>query len=74
MTAFQYINEYCVMDIYTLTGEQTLLSIVLSCEQGDYVYLENLTYDTTYGKYSPGSVLYGQFLGELIRKKKGRIS
>ena len=67
-------NEYCikyhVSDIYTLTigDSNRLASVILSCEQCPMIYLENLTYDQELADYSPGQILYDEYLKQLISK------
>ena len=69
LTAADYVNKYHITDIYYLKlGNGDIPAILLSCEQCETVYLENLTYDLNYSKYSPGLVLYDLYLGELISK------
>jgi len=74
-SAREYMRRQCVSTIYALTiGEtQTLIAVLLSCEQCAIVYLENLTYDTSYAKYSPGKVLYNFFLQRIIEKGKEQV-
>ena len=70
MTASEYIKKYHVTDIYALTvGEELNIgAVILSCEQCPIVYIENLTYDTTMASYSPGSILYDEYLKKLVQK------
>ena len=69
MTAREYVKKYHVTDIYYLKlGNGDIPAILLSCEQCKTVYIENLTYDLNYSKYSPGQVLYDLYLCELISK------
>ncbi|MDD6697300.1 MAG: GNAT family N-acetyltransferase [Veillonellaceae bacterium] len=70
MTMVEYIRQYYVSMIYTLRFGKHLVAIVFSCEQGNSVYLENLTYDVAFSKFSPGSLLYNQYLKRLALKKK----
>lgn len=70
MTAKTYIDKYHVSNIYVLNTQQRILAILLSCEQCPVVYIENLTYDVEFSKYSPGQVLYDIYLETLIKKGK----
>ncbi|WP_294144824.1 GNAT family N-acetyltransferase [uncultured Selenomonas sp.] len=70
MTMDEYIRTYYVSTIYTLRFGGRVAAIVLSCEQGSSVYLENLTYDTAFAKLSPGSLLYNLYLKRLAEKGK----
>lgn len=70
MTAAEYLGRYHVTNAYTWTANGALVSIVLTCEQGDDVYLENLTYNPEYEKESPGFLLYGKTVERLVEKHK----
>lgn len=63
----QYISKYHVSKIYALFFGQTLVSVLLSCEQTSIVYLENLTYEDDYKPYSVGAIAYWLFLKELVK-------
>ena len=58
LSAEEYVKKYYVSDIYSLRFGDNIVSIILSCEQCPCVYLENLTYDVNYGKYSPGTMMF----------------
>ena len=73
MTMADYIRTYYVSTIYTLRFGTHLAAIVLSCEQGSSVYLENLSYDVGLAKFSPGSILYCLYLKRLAEKGKQKI-
>jgi len=67
----EYCRKYHVSDVYTLTvgDNNRLASVFLSCEQCPIVYLENLTYDLELAEYSPGQILYDEYLRRLIAEK-----
>lgn len=67
----EYCKKYHVSDIYTLSigDNNRLAAVFLSCEQCPIIYLENLTYDSTIGEYSPGQILYDEYLKLLVQKK-----
>lgn len=70
----KYINDYHISHAYTLqNGDNMVISIIFTCEQGEIVYLENLSFDSDYAKYSPGWILYVGVLQELICKGKRGI-
>lgn len=73
MSPEQYIREYHVSNIYALEVDGEVVSIVLSCEQCNNVYLENITYDLRYQKYAVGKILYSIYLERLIEKGKEGI-
>lgn len=73
MSAEEYIKKYNVSNIYTLYGGAELLAVILSCEQCPIVYIENLTYNEKYSKYSCGQVLYDWYLKQLVEKKKEQL-
>ena len=69
MTGKEYTGTYHVSNAYVIRGGKgEIISLVLSCEQCPVTYIENLTYDTKYSKYSPGKMIYHYFLEALIRK------
>lgn len=72
MSPEQYLDTFHVTDAYVMTAPdcEDPLSIVFSCEQCGIVYIENLTYNPEYAKYSPGSVIYDYYLTRLIQKGK----
>lgn len=70
MSENEYLRKYHVSNIYYMMFENDIAAILMSCEQCDMVYLENLTYDPKYKNFSPGQIAYDIFLKELIHKKK----
>lgn len=74
MSPDDYCDRYHVTDIYYLqVGKDKVVSMILSCEQCNIVYIENLAYDKAFSKFSPGQLLYNWYLKELVRKKKTAI-
>lgn len=71
----EFMKQQKVSHIYVLRlGESNkVAAMVLSCEQCPIVYIENLTYDTSYSKYSLGQILYDIYLKKLIEKGKQEI-
>ena len=45
-------------------------AMILTCEQCPIAYLENLTYDLTFSRYSPGLIAYEMVMERLISKGK----
>lgn len=68
MSPSDYIKSYHISHIYTLKLGEVIGAILLSCEQCSIVYIENLTYDLNYSKYSCGQILYDIYLSKLIKK------
>lgn len=73
----KYLKKYFVTDAYawkTDTPAKSIgggyISMVFTCEQGENVYLENLSYNPEYQKESPGFLLYCKVIEELIKKGK----
>lgn len=64
----EYVKKYHVSNIYVLSAGETIMAVVLSCEQCPVVYIENLTYNTEYAQFSPGQILYHEYLIALVRK------
>ena len=75
LSAVEYCKKYHVTDVYSLTlGEDNRIAAVfLSCEQCPIVYLENMTYDPSLGEFSPGQILYDEYLKILIENKVDEI-
>lgn len=73
MTPEEYQRVYCVSTAYVMRTEEEILAILFSCEQCDCVYFENFTYNTKYGSYSLGSIIYDYFLEQLVRKGKKSV-
>lgn len=65
-----YLARYHVTNAYTWTCGDRIVAIVFSCEQGQNVFLENLTYDPELEEFSPGFHLYALVLERLIQKGK----
>ena len=70
LTPAAYLSRYHVTNAYTWTCGERIIAIVFSCEQGQQVFLENLTYDPELEEYSPGFHLYALVLERLIQKGK----
>lgn len=66
-----YCARYHVTNVYTLElgDEGRLAAVFLSCEQCPQVYLENLSYDPALAEFSPGLLLYDEYLKLLIGKR-----
>lgn len=75
LSAREYLNNFHVSHVYALAFSETgeIGAIICSCEQGCNVYLENLTYNPEYKKYSLGAILYDEYLRILVKKKKRRL-
>ena len=73
MSTRDYLIRYHVSNVYTLNFGERLVAILLTCEQCPVVYLENLTYDMEFAKYSPGMMAYDMVLEKLIDKGKDSI-
>ena len=69
-SAKDYLSKFSVTDAYTLDINGAMEAILFLSITGDNVFLENLTYNTAFAKYSLGSVLYHHVIGELILKRK----
>lgn len=71
LTPEEYCKKYHVSNIYVLLlgEERRMAAIVLSCEQCSNIFVENLTFDPELAKYSPGQILYDEYLKALINKK-----
>lgn len=71
----EYIDKYHVTNALELSieknSEKKPISVLFWCQVHNTVtvYLENLSYDVSYKKYSPGYLAYIGFLKELIMRK-----
>ena len=70
LSPLEYLARYQVTNAYTWTCGDRIVAIVFSCEQGQDVFLENLTYDPDLEEFSPGFHLYALVLEGLIGKGK----
>ncbi len=66
----EYLSSYHVTNAYTWTCGERTIAIVFSCEQGQDVFLENLTYAPELEEFSPGFHLYALVLERLVAKGK----
>lgn len=66
--AEEYLKKYFVTDIYFLKYGDFIVSVLLSCEQCGIAYLENITYNPDFAKYSPGKLIYINYIFSLINK------
>ena len=73
MTPYEYIEEFHVTNGYVMKINDEIISVLFSCEQTRFVYLENLSYKKEYAKYSCGFLLYTYFLNTLISKGKAGV-
>lgn len=73
MTEQEYIKKYHVTDIYELKFGNTIAVVLLSCEQGTDVFLENFSFDNKLSKQSPGMIIYNLYLKMLAKKQKERL-
>lgn len=73
MTGVEYLVKYHVSNAYVLYFDNMIAAIMLTCEQCSVVYLENLTYDKSFSKYSPGMIAYDLLLESFIQKGKTAV-
>lgn len=70
----EFILKYHISNIYSLQGNGGQdIAVLFTCEQCSDVYLENLSYDSKYSKFSPGMILYVHTLQKLFDKGKKNI-
>ncbi len=68
MSPRDYIQKYFVTDTLFLKAGETDASILFICQVEKTAYLENLAYNCKLSKFSPGFLLYGMALEELIKR------
>jgi hypothetical protein len=66
----EYIKSYYVTDAYILYIGEKIASISFVNITDKNVYMENITYNYEFAKYSPGTVLYYNIVQSLIKEKK----
>lgn len=69
----EYVKNYSVSDAYSMQVNGKIVAVLLSCEQCECVFLENLSYDIEFEKYSVGFQIYVFFLSEMIKKERKHI-
>lgn len=71
----KYMEQFYVSHIYTLEvcEGREILAVLLTCEQCENVYLENITYDIRYARLSPGLIAYDLLLKRLTDKGKKAV-
>lgn len=69
----EYVRTYLPDNAYWMKLDGKIIAVLLSCEQCECVFLENLSYDMEYSKYSVGFQIYVYFLGEMIKKGKKEV-
>ena len=68
MTPEKYVEKYHVNGVIRLLAGSKCISMVLFCKCEDTVYVENLSYNPEYSKYSPGTLVYYFFLLEMEKE------
>lgn len=68
MSTKEYLRAYHITHVYALCSESEVIAEVMSCEQCPVMYIENLTYNQEYARYSPGQVIYDMYLRRLCEK------
>lgn len=66
LSAEEYLRQYHVTDAMTLNLAGKPIAVLFYCLVAQTVYLENLSYDMDFGKYSPGIILYKAFLEKMV--------
>jgi len=64
----EYLAEYNVTNAYVMYINGSIVAIAFANITDDNVYLENITYNQEYSKYSVGMVLYYYIISELLNK------
>ena len=72
MTPQEYLDRYHVTDAIEMRLENTLddesktVAVLFWCGVEETVYFENISYDKDFEKFSPGFLIYIEFLKELV--------
>lgn len=73
MTYTEFIDYFHITHAYEMTVNGECLAMLLSCEYGDTAYLDNLSYNPIYKKYSCGKIIYAHYLERLVEKEKRKL-
>lgn len=77
ITPEEYINKYHVTDVILLSkieeSKKEQLAIIFFCACNRTIYLENISYNREYAKYSPGFLLYVYFVQQMIEEGRKYI-
>lgn len=68
ITPKEYIEQHHVTGAILMMVGGNAVSVLLFCLVNDVAYLENLSYDVEYERFSPGFIVYQRFLCELITR------
>lgn len=68
MSGTDYIKHYHVNGGMVLKAGDKIAAMLFYCINEESVYLENISYEKEFSKYSPGIILYEYFLEEMIRE------
>lgn len=71
--AESFFFRFHISNISTLSFGDNIVAILFSCEQCSVAYLDNLSFDIQFAKYSPGQQIYEFFLTRLIEKKIKKV-
>lgn len=69
MTASEYLFNYHVTDAVEMKVDDKSVAVVFINVLEDTAYLENLSYDLEWGKYSPGFLTYIDILKWLVERR-----
>lgn len=73
MTPQEFVDNFHITNAYEMTANGECLAMLFSCEYGKCVYLDNLSYNPLYKKYSCGKLLYAHYLEQLVKKGKSKL-
>jgi hypothetical protein len=65
-----YIDDYFVTDCYVMRVANAIASIVFIVDTPPNVYLENLTYNPDFAKYSVGTILCHHVIHDLVNQRR----
>lgn len=73
MSEHGYLETYHVTNAIDMLINGKPIAVLFYCAVEDTVYLENFSYDEQYAKYSPGYMLFIEFLKEMVRQRKTTV-
>ena len=73
LTAREYLDKYFITGGMRMSAAGETLAVLFYCENNKTVFLENISYAMARAKWSPGILIYYQFLKYMIEKRVKRV-
>ena len=69
----EYIASKNITNMYVMKVNGIMAGAILSCEKCACVFMENITYNLRYEKFSPGIIIYDHYLKCMVEKSKQAV-